>query len=161
MNKLIVEIYHSKAIRSTCKKLAGSDWMDLLHDLIEKLNTKDLDAIHAKGHVLAYANRTAYNMAMDRHRANKHHEPLEGIETAEESEAYQRLTIDDYTDAINAMLCGNRRERILAMVVNLVIEHKSVKEVSRITGVPRRTITNYLHEFRKAANISHFRQKES
>lgn len=147
MNKLLHLVYQSEAIKTTCKCMAGDDWEDLLHDVIIKLSTKDLESIHAKGHILAYANRTAYHMAIERHRKAAR----EQVEQ-DEHEPDESPTADDYKDRIALLKQGNRREKILAMVVELVLEHGSVKAVSIATGVPIRTINNYLNEFRKAAN---------
>ena len=153
MNKLIVEVYQSKAIRLTCKRLMGDDWLDLLHDLIIKLQSKDLEAIHAKGHVLAYANRTAFNMAMDRLKQMQDVELKE--QEPEPNETASTACLADYENAIEAMKQGSRRERILAEVVCLVIKHKSVKKVSELTDVPVRTLNHYINEFRNKAKDSH------
>lgn len=150
-----MEVYQSKAIKSACKRLAGSDWNDLLHDVIIKLSTKDLQAIHERGHILAYAMRVTMTCMADRHRKAQHLTELH--ETTEVPDEIDPYSLRDYESIIEQFEQGSRRNKILAETVKLVIKHGSVKEVSRLTDVPDRTIRHYINEFREKANdISNF-----
>jgi hypothetical protein len=148
MDKLIMEVYNSKAIRLACKRLAGSDWKDLLHDVVIKLSTKDLEAIHAKGHILSYAMRTAINCQAEKHRKQKPEQLTGNEERPDEIDPY---CLKDYEGTIELFLQGNRRDRILAETVKLILKHGSINKVSELTTVPARTLRHYIDEFRTKA----------
>ncbi len=130
----ILHIYNHNEVRQLARTRFPDCWEDILQDLAIILHTVDLSL--SCDELKRYACRVLINMSAAKRgkvaQRYKHLEPLpENIELPDQP-GEQLPTIEDVTRGLHWFHEG---------VFRLYLKHGTIEKVSRITGIPQRTVS--------------------
>lgn len=148
-----MQLYHSGDIRKACVSIGGTQWADDLQQevllvLLEKPEAKILDA-HSKGYLRFYVVRIIMNFYQSKtagfHSKYRHLDeniPLDfDIEDdSEQKDDSQYIALEAALERLSSNKDFPYEQKLLELHLKL----KTKKKVSRVTGIPYRTVQHNL-----------------
>jgi len=132
-NEAVLYIYENKDLRRIARDRFPHCWEDIIHDTILNMISRDL----CKEDAIKYAVRSIINLSKTtrgiKAKFYKYYDSIEGKDIAEDQEPDIIPSIDKVTTGLHWFHKG---------VFELFVELGTIKDVSILTSIPQRTISN-------------------